>query len=776
MIPRQADCFQHREAVDALDHAVAGDGTAVLCQVLSGTGGVGKTQLAAHHARTTWEQEAVDLLVWVTATSREAVLSAYGEAAIMVIGPDTPETVDLDNPEQAAALFLTWTQSTDRRWLIVLDDVSNPADLGGLNGQRDLWPTLRPNGRTLATTRRRDASLPGQRIDVGLFSPHEASTYLTTKLAAAGRRDSPEDIAALVRELGYLPLALAQAATYLIDLHLDCAAYRSRLANRSNALPDLVPENSGLPDAHRATVAATWSLSIEHADQLRPKGLARPMLHLASMLDPNGTPATVFTSPSALAYLTEHRTVSAGSDALSCHIGAEDAADALCCLHRLSLADHAPDTPHQAVRVHNLIQRTARETLSPAAYDALAVTCADALLEAWPETDHGTVLDRALRANAAALTSHAQAALWQASCHPVLIRAGTSLGDVGLIAAAVAHFQDVCTAAHHHLGADHPDTLTVRHYLAHWRGEAGDPGGARDALANLLVDRLRLLGPDHPDTLSTRGDLGTWQGHAGNPADAAIASEAVLKDSLQVLGPDHLQTLTARLNRAHWRGAAGNPSRAVADCERLLADMMRVLGPDHRKTLAARLHLAFWRGEAGDAAGAAIAFEDLLADRVRVLGPDHPHTLLTRHNLARWRGRAGDAAGAVDALAKLLPDQLRVLGKDHPDTLTTRGYLGYWRGGAGDAAGAVDALAKLLPDQLRVLGEDHPDTLITRGNLARWRGEAGDPAGAADALAELLEHKMRVLGPDHPHTLTARQLLVYWRGQAEQPPSDTDGP
>ncbi|MEU6807098.1 tetratricopeptide repeat protein, partial [Streptomyces neyagawaensis] len=709
MIPRQADCFQHREAVDALDHAVAGGGTAVLCQVLSGTGGVGKTQLAAHHARTTWEQEAVDLLVWVTATSREAVLSAYAEAAITVIGPDTPETVDLDNPEQAAALFLTWTQSTDRRWLIVLDDVSDPADLGGLNGQRDLWPTLRPNGRTLATTRRRDASLPGQRIDVGLFSPHEASAYLTTKLAAAGRRDSPEDIAALVHELGYLPLALAQAATYLIDLHLDCAAYRSRLANRSNALPDLVPENSGLPDAHRATVAATWSLSIEHADQLRPKGLARPMLHLASMLDPNGTPATVFTSPSALTYLTEHRTVSAGPDALSCHVSAEDAADALRCLHRLSLADHAPDTPHQAVRVHNLIQRAARETLSPAAYDALAVTCADAVLEAWPETDHDTVLDRALRANTAALTSHAQAALWQTSCHPVLVRAGTSLGDVGLIAAAVAHFQDICTAAHHHLGADHPDTLTVRHFLAHWRGEAGDPGGARDAIANLLVDRLRLLGPDHPDTLSTRGDLGTWQGHAGNPSAAAIASEAVLKDSLQVLGPDHLQTLTARMNVAHWRGAAGNPSRAMADFERLLADMMRVLGPDHRKTLAARLHLAFWRGEAGDAAGAATAFEDLLADRVRVLGPDHPHTLITRHNLARWRGRAGDAAGAVDALAKLLPDQLRVLGEDHPDTLTTRGYLGYWRGGAGDAAGAVDALAKLLPDQLRVLGEDHPD-------------------------------------------------------------------
>ncbi len=612
----------------------------------------------------------MDLLVWVTATSREAVLSAYAEAAVTVSGPDAPETADLANPEQAAALFLTWTQSTGRRWLIVLDDVSDPADLGGLNGQRDLWPTLRPNGRTLVTTRRRDAALPGQRIDVGLFSPDEASAYLTAKLAAAGRRDSPEDIAALVRELGYLPLALAQAATYLIDLHLDCAAYRSRLADRSNALPDLVPETSGLPDAHRTTVAATWSLSIEHADRLRPKGLARPMLHLASMLDPNGIPVTVLTSPSALAYLAEHRTVGTGSDARACQVGVRDAADALRSLHRLSLADHVADTPHQAVRVHNLIQRTARETLSSAAYDALAVACADALLDAWPEADHDTTLEQALRANAASLASHAQAALWRARCHPVLIRAGTSLGEAGLIAAAVTHFQDVCTAAHHHLGADHPDSFAVRHYLAHWRGEAGDPAGARDAIAHLMVDRLRLLGPDHPDTLATHGDLGTWQGHAGSPAEAATTSEAVLKDVLRVLGPDHLQTLTARLNVAHWGGEAGNPAGAVADCEQLLADMLRVLGPDHRKTLAARLHLAFWRGEAGDTAGAAVAFQELLADRVRVLGPDHPHTLTTRQDLARWRGESGDAAGAASALEDLLTDQLRVVGPDpspHPD-------------------------------------------------------------------------------------------------------------
>ncbi|MCJ0874091.1 hypothetical protein [Streptomyces sp. AP-93] len=51
VIPRRAGSFQHRAEVQRLRSAVEGGGTAVLCQVLAGMGGVGKTQLAADRAR-----------------------------------------------------------------------------------------------------------------------------------------------------------------------------------------------------------------------------------------------------------------------------------------------------------------------------------------------------------------------------------------------------------------------------------------------------------------------------------------------------------------------------------------------------------------------------------------------------------------------------------------------------------------------------------------------------------------------------------------------------
>ncbi len=60
VVPKVAGCFQPRAAASQLEAAVDGGGAAVLCQVLAGMGGVGKTQLAAHHAEQVWAAGAVE--------------------------------------------------------------------------------------------------------------------------------------------------------------------------------------------------------------------------------------------------------------------------------------------------------------------------------------------------------------------------------------------------------------------------------------------------------------------------------------------------------------------------------------------------------------------------------------------------------------------------------------------------------------------------------------------------------------------------------------------
>ncbi|MFI6522590.1 tetratricopeptide repeat protein [Spirillospora sp. NPDC050679] len=754
-IPPEADSFQHREVADRLDRQAQDAGTVVVCQVLAGTGGIGKTQLAASYARTARDR-GVQVVVWVNAATRAGVVDAYANAAVRLglAGRD-----DLDH---AARVFLEWAATTDRRWLLVLDDVQAHGDLRGL------WPPASPAGTVVVTTRRRDLAPPGLRpsvVEVDLFTDQEADAYLRDRLgglaADFGQR------AALVGELGHLPLALAQAAAYMVQQDIDCGHYRALLAGK--LLADTVPQPGDLAEDQRI-VSAVWEISIDRADHDRPQGLARPLMQLASVLDPNGIPTAVFTSGTARDYIASHLP---DPDGLTDQVTDQVIDQGLRLLHRYSLIDHDRGAVHRQVRIHQLIQRATRENLQskpdhgPALFAELGQVAAYALLLTWPQIERDE-LGQVLRANTTALQQAAGTALCTAEdgAHPVLFRAATSLGESGQPTAAMTAYTNLHNTCQQELGPDHPDTLATRNNLACWRGEVGDAAGAAVAFEELLADQLRVLGPDHPHTLATRNNLAYCRGAAGDAAGAAVAFEELLAEFLRVLGPDHPDTLITRGNLASWRGAAGDAVGAAAAFEELLVNQLRVLGLDHPDTLATRSKLAYWRGRAGDAVGAAAALEELLAEFLRVLGPDHPHTLTTRANLAMWRGEVGDAVGAAAAFEELLADQLRVLGPDHPHTLAVGGDLAMWRGRAGDAVGAAIALEELLADQLRVLGPDHSHTLITRGNLASWRGEVGDAVGAAAAFEELLAEFLRVLGPDHPYTLATRSNLAYWRGRA----------
>jgi hypothetical protein len=95
-----------------------------------------------------------------------------------------------------------------------------------------------------------------------------------------------------------------------------------------------------------------------------------------------------------------------------------------------------------------------------------------------------------------------------------LHRLGEVAGDVerlghrpGLTA---DRYRDLALAAHRIYGPEHPETLRLRHRLAHWTAKSGDVPTALALYTELHADRVRLLGANHPHTRGCAADLHYW--------------------------------------------------------------------------------------------------------------------------------------------------------------------------------------------------------------------------------------------------------------------------
>jgi hypothetical protein len=735
-VPDLAAARQHRRLDERLSEALGGS-SPENCLILSGMGGAGKTQAAAAYAHDQWRSGTIDLLVWANAASRDAVIATYAQAAAEI------GAVVTDEIEANAARFLAQLdRPSGRRWLVVLDDLQDPVDLTGL------WPPTSPNGRAVVTTRRRDAALDGtgrHRATADLFTESESLAFLRTRLAGeAGRLTGARGLAA---DLGHLPLALAQAAAFILDQPgMTCDEYRGLLADRSIALAHLRPES--LPDGHDRAVAAAWSLSIEHADAQQPSGAATNLLRLMSLLDPNGVPVAVAVSDASVGF--------ASIPVATAGIGALAARRLLGRLRQMSLIEHDGDM----IRIHALVQRAVYDETPENERTAVASAAADALLETWPFPERDPGFSAILRSNVAHLWRGAKPELLRGGVHEALFRAGDSLGDHGSTEQAMAYFQGLRNAAAAALSAEHLDVLRTRARIAQWQKETGDIVGAFDALSELVRTCISVLGPVHPLTFKIRTSAAKRRGECGDEDGAARELEAVVEDQRRLLGPDHPATLEARFGLARWRGRAGDRAYVIEVLRRLVEEHRREFGPDDLSTLTVRSSLARWIGRTGDPEGAVAAYEALLADRIRVLGPRHPRTLNARYHLATWTGRSGRRVEAVALLERLVPELAAVHGPLHAKTLRARASLACWYGECGDSSRAASALAVLVPVQSEVLGPDHPYTFKSRHNLGRFQAEAGDRAVARATLQALIADRSRVMGAEHPTAQATRRDLA----------------
>ena len=539
-----------------------------------------------------------------------------------------------------------------------------------------------------------------QVLPVGLFNSREALSYLMERLSAnPGQRLGAID---LVNAMGLEPVALTQASAVIASSTMSCHSYLDYFVRRRQQLAD----SAGAPPS---ASAVTWTLSFGRANQLAPGGSAQSLLALAALLDGHGIPGTVLTAPAAVGYLA------GGADAPA---GSESARAALAALEHVGLLTVAPVTAPPTVRISPVLQAALRAAMPEGMLDQVARVAADALLQAWPESELPGWPASGLRSCTAALQQIAGNQLWADGYHPVLLRAGDSLDHARLTGPAVDHWHDLVTTSEQLLGAGHPHTIL-----------------AGQRLAEALLA-------------------------AGRPDDAVTWFQRLLDTQAVKFGPDHDDVIGARLRLGHALVAAGQLQRAISVLESVLSDSEQVRGREHAGTLGARDELAAAYLAASQHSAAITLYRGTLADRERTQGSRHPQTMTTRQSLAASYLASGQVKEAVSAYKRVVADRERALGPDHLDTIRARYNLGaaYQRTGKTVAAERVYEQARVGFE--RVLGPRHPDALLSRAELARVYRQLGRYGDARALLRDTVDRLERIPVHDDQLIIELREMLA----------------
>ncbi|MBT2209043.1 MULTISPECIES: FxSxx-COOH system tetratricopeptide repeat protein [Actinomadura] len=705
------------------DHLLGTTQRIVLPQALHGLGGVGKTQVALEYAHRF--KADYDLIWWVSAQSPDSIrggLASLAEQIGLRVGDSIADAAN-------AALEALRRGEPTSRWLLVFDNADNPEELKNHLPGGD--------GHVIITSRDPAWTQFAQPLAVDVFTEEESAAHLFRRV----QEISDDNARAIGTALGYLPLAIEQAAAWLASTFMPAGEYLEALENETASTLALSTEAFSQP------VAMTWNVTFRQLREASPA--AARLLELLAFFSSVPISLDLIYSEETAEVLAPYDETLRDKLVLGKHVRE---------ISRFALA--RVDQGNNAIQVHPLVQTVIRHGMQDDP-DLTEETCHDVhriLLGARPK--HGDTDDPANWPALDEILPHVQTSR-AAECDEENVR--QMLTDLiryqwkrGNFESAMEAGEELTAAWQGKLGKDHWQWLFLQSQIANVLRSQGDYARAYALDQDVMNRQLSspTLGPAHPHTLITAGNLAADLRAMGRFREALDLDIRTYEQAPGPWGEEHPRTLMVAHNLAIDYRLNGDPASAFRFDTDNLNQRRAVLGDDHPYTLFSEANVARDLREAGRYEESVTILRDVYQRYLDVLGDQILDTLRTGKSLAVSLRKAGRAEEAL-ALAEETYARYQRHFPESPDTLPADLEVAAGMSALGDKVGARDRVRAALAKHIAQMGEDHPYTLMIENNLGCYLRGAGDLDEARERATRVVTGLEAQLGPEHPFVLSA---------------------
>ena len=623
------------ELLEALHQKLTTEHTTTLTQAITGLGGIGKTQTAIEYAYR--RQKGYRIIWWLRAEELTTLAADYAQLAAQL---DLPEHEATEQAIQIQAVRNWLERHTG--WLLIFDNAEERHHI------RPYVPRI-GHGQVLITSRNPIWDGLGTTLSVEVMQPQEALAFLTKRT----HDPDPQAAATLAKTLGYLPLALEQAAAYIRENNISLDQYQTLFQRHHTQLLQYDHLATEYPD----TVATTWEVSFQSVQKTVPA--AADLLNLCAFL----APETIFLDmiTEGVTYLPKRLTKTI-TDPLTLN-------QLINPLLHYALLQREGNT----LTLHRLVQRVLRDRLNSTTQRRWAERTVQIVNQAFPEPEL-TTWPRCEQ-----LLSHAQiCARWIQKWELVSEEAGHLLNEMGsylhdraAYAEAEPLYQQAQAIYEKALGPDHPDLATTLRNLALLYKKQG-----RYVDAELLYQQARTitekaLGPEHPELAITLSNLARLYADQGRYVEAEPLFQQARTIREKALGPEHPELAFTLNSLAGLYAKQGRYAQAEPLYQQARTIREKALGPDHPQ-LADTLHdLALLYAGQGRYAQAEPLYQQARISYEKALGPEHPCLAIALNSLARLYADQGRYVEAELLYQQARAIKEKALGPDHPSLAIT---------------------------------------------------------------------------------------------------------